>query len=174
MRSRWMMTALLLTAGFCLVLVFSCGGKSAKTDTSQTATDEAMPASLPEEASSEDALPSGWEVLVSDDIYFEKGSWSLTPESRQILREKALWLLANPSVNVVVQGHSDESGSAEFNFALGDRRAGAVKSFLIESGIEPERMAAVSYGREQPAEVRPGEDAKAKNRRVHIAIDRIE
>jgi peptidoglycan-associated lipoprotein len=169
-----MTTALLLTASVCLVLTLSCGGKSAKTEQTPAADQEAAQASLPEKASAEDALPAGWQVLVSQDIYFEKGSWSLTPESRQVLREKALWLLANPSVNVVVQGHSDESGSEEFNFALGDRRAGAVKSFLIEAGIEPARMAAVSYGREKPAEIRPGENAKAKNRRVHIVIDRID
>ncbi len=173
MRSRWIMTALVLTAGACLVLAISCGGKSAKTEPTQAAAEETVQASIPAEAPPEDALPSGWEVLVSEDIYFEKGSWSLTPESRQLLREKALWLLANPSVNVVVQGHSDESGSDEFNFALGDRRAGAVKSFLIEAGIEPARMAAVSYGREKPAETGQAKDAKARNRRVHIAIDMI-
>jgi peptidoglycan-associated lipoprotein len=165
-----MTTALLLMASVCLVLTLSCGGKTAKTDTPPASDQEAVQASQ----SAEDALPAGWQVLVSQDVYFEKGSWALTPESRQVLREKALWLLANPSVNVVVQGHSDESGSDEFNFALGDRRAGAVKSFLIEAGIEPVRMAAVSYGREKPAEIRPGEDAKAKNRRVHIVIDRID
>ena len=133
-----------------------------------------MQASTGEQALSEDALPAGWEVLVSEDVYFENGSWSLTPEARQLLREKALWLLDHPSVNVVLQGHSDESGSEEFNFALGDRRAGSVKSFLIEAGIEPERMAAVSYGREKPAETRQDESAKAKNRRVHVAIDLID
>ena len=168
---RWMMTALLFTAGACLVLVLSCGGK---TVTAPAETEGTIQASLPEETSAEDALPSGWEVLVTDDVYFAKGSWSLTPESRQILREKALWLLDHPSVNVVIQGHSDEAGSDEFNFALGDRRAGSVKSFLIEAGIERGRMAAVSYGREKPAELRPGEDPKTKNRRVHIAIDLID
>lgn len=170
MRSRWIITAFILTACACLLLVVSCGGKSTKPETAEPT----VPASRPEDATSEDALPSGWEILETQDVYFERGSWSLTPESRQILREKALWLLANPSVNVVVQGHSDESGSDEFNFALGDRRAGAVKSFLIDAGIEPGRMAAVSYGREKPAESRPGEGEKAKNRRVHIVIDVID
>ncbi len=169
---RWMMTALLFTAGASLVLFISCGGKSATTDASPA--EDTIQASLPEEASPEDALPSGWEVLVTEDVYFEKGSWSLSPESRQILRDKALWLLDHPWVNVVVQGHSDEAGTDEFNFALGDRRAGSVKSFLIEAGIERGRMAAVSYGREKPADMGSGEDAKAKNRRVHIAIDLID
>ena len=171
MRSGWIMTALLLTTGACLALAFSCGGKSAKSEPSKAPAEETLQASTAEQA---DALPAGWEVLESEDVYFEKGSWSLTPEARQILREKALWLLDHPSVNVVLQGHSDESGSDEFNFALGDRRAGSVKSFLIEAGIEPGRMAAVSYGKEKPVETRQGESAKAKNRRVHIAIDRID
>ena len=174
MRRRGLMTAVLLLAGACLALVISCGGKSAKTETKQAAAEQTIQASLPVEDPTEDALPAGWEVLVTDDIYFEEGSWSLTPESRQILREKALWLLANPSVNVVVQGHTDEAGSDEFNFALGDRRAGVVKSFLIEAGIDRERMAAVSYGREKPAGASQGENTKAKNRRVHIAIDVID
>ena len=170
MRSRWIMTALCLTAGACLVLTFSCGAKPAKTDMKSTPAAEAPP----EEVSTSDALPAGWEVLVSEDIYFEKGSSSLSSDARQLLREKALWLLANPSVNVVVQGHSDEPGSDEFNFALGDRRAGSAKSFLIEAGIERERMAAVSYGREKPADNRQDEKSKGKNRRVHIAIDLID
>ena len=164
MRRRWIMAAFLLTAGACLVLVFSCGPKPVLT--------EAPPA--PTAPPTEDGLPAGWEILVSEDIYFEKGSWELSAESRQLLRDKALWLLANPSVNVVVQGHSDETGSDEFNFALGDRRAGSVKSFLIEAGIDPGRMAAVSYGREKPAELEQNERAKAKNRRVHIDIDLID
>lgn len=164
MQSRRFIAAVLLTAGACLVLVFSCAPTPMKTE----------PPPVPTEASAEDGLPPGWEILVSEDIYFEKGSWSLTAESRQLLREKALWLLANPSVNVVVQGHSDESGSDEFNLALGDRRAGSVKSFLIEAGIDRERIAAVSYGREKPAEMSKDEESRNKNRRVHIDIDLID
>ena len=164
MRSKWIMTAILLTLGACLALIISCGGKPAKPE----------PTQAPIETSAEDGLPEGWEVLTSEDVYFQKGSYSLSPEARQVLREKALWLLANPSVNVVVQGHSDEAGSDEFNFALGDRRAGSVKSFLIEAGIERGRMAAVSYGREKPVDTGQDEDAKNKNRRVHIVIDLVD
>ena len=169
MRSKWITTALSLAAGACLVFTFSCGAKPAKTDMEPTPAE-----ALPAEVSPTDALPAGWEILVTDDIYFDKGSWTLSPEARQLLREKALWLLANPTVNVVVQGHSDEPGSDEFNFALGDRRAGIVKSFLIEAGIDRDRMAAVSYGREKPAETDQDESSRPKNRRVHIAIDLID
>ena len=106
-----------------------------------------------------------------EDVYFKKGSYALTPEAKELLIRKAEWLHQHPDINVVIEGHTDERGSKEYNLAFGDRRAGAVKSFLIRQGIARERLNAVSFGKEKPIDPRRTEDAKAKNRRVHFVIE---
>ncbi|MEJ2166699.1 MAG: OmpA family protein, partial [Desulfobacterales bacterium] len=107
-----------------------------------------------------------------EDIYFEKGSYQLTPEGVELLKRKAQWLKKHPDVKVIIEGHTDEAGSKEYNFALGDRRAGAVKSFLIGEGIEPGHLIAVSYGNEKPIDPGNTEKARAKNRRVHFVVEK--
>ncbi len=105
------------------------------------------------------------------DIYFEKGSYKLTPEARELLKSKARWLKKKSDIKVIVEGHADEAGSKEYNLALGDRRAGAVKSFLIGQGVQSGRLIAVSYGNEQPIDTGSMETARAKNRRVHFVVE---
>lgn len=109
--------------------------------------------------------------FINEDIYFKKGSYALQPEARTILQRKAGWLLDNPEMKIVIQGHSDEPGSNEANFALGDRRAGSVITYLMELGIDLARMTAVSYGKEKPESMGTDEASRAKNRRVHIEFD---
>ncbi len=106
-----------------------------------------------------------------EDINFAKGSYKLMPEARELLQRKALWLQKNSDVKVIVEGHTDEAGSKEYNFALGDRRAGAVKSFLIGQGIQSSHLIAVSYGNEQPIDTGRTEKARSKNRRVHFVVE---
>ena len=106
-----------------------------------------------------------------EDIYFMKGRHSLNSEARNILKRKAAWLQKNPDLKVVLEGHTDERGSKEYNFALGDLRAGAVKSFLIRQGIESPRLIAVSYGNERPIDKSKTEKGREKNRRVHFVIE---
>ena len=106
-----------------------------------------------------------------EDIYFMKGRYSLDSEARNILKRKAAWLKKNPELKVVVEGHTDERGSKEYNFTLGDLRAGAVKSFLIRQGIESPRLVAVSYGNERPIDTSKTEKGREKNRRVHFVIE---
>jgi peptidoglycan-associated lipoprotein len=106
-----------------------------------------------------------------DDIYFKKGSYKLMPEARELLKRKARWLQKNSDLKVIVEGHSDEAGSKEYNLALGDRRAGAVKSFLIGQGVQSGRLIAVSYGNEKPISTGSKETARSKNRRVHFVIE---
>ena len=106
-----------------------------------------------------------------EDIYFEKGRYKLMPDARELLLRKAQWLQKNSDINVIIEGHTDEAGSKEYNFALGDRRAGAVKSFLIGQGIQPSRLIAVSYGNEQPIATGGMEAARSKNRRVHFVVE---
>ena len=105
-----------------------------------------------------------------EDIYFKRGSYRLQPEARTILYRKAEFLKKYPHLSVIIEGHTDESGSRETNIAFGERRAGAVKSFLIREGIQRDRLIAVSYGKERPVDTGKSEKARAKNRRVHFVI----
>ena len=106
-----------------------------------------------------------------EDIYFNRGSYTLTADAKEILVRKAQWLLANPETSVIIEGHTNNRGSKEYNMAFGDRRAGAVKSFLIEQGIERLRLIPVSYGNERPASQGKSAADLAKNRRVHFGIE---
>ena len=105
-----------------------------------------------------------------EDIYFKKGSYRLQPEARLILKRKSEFLKKYPEVVVIIEGHTDERGSREDNIAFGDRRSGAVKSFLIREGIERYRLIPVSFGKERPIDTGKTEKARAKNRRVHFVI----
>lgn len=105
-----------------------------------------------------------------EDVYFKKGSYALTPEAKATLTRKAEWLRDHPDIKVLIEGHTNERGSKEYNFAFGDRRAGEVKSFLLKQGIATERLIAISYGKEKPIDPARTKEAKAKNRRVHFVI----
>ena len=105
-----------------------------------------------------------------EDIYFKKGSYRLQPEARLILKRKAEFLKKYPEIAVVIEGHTDERGNRETNIAFGDRRAGAVKSFLIREGIQRYRLIPVSFGKERPSYTGKTEKDRAKNRRVHFDI----
>jgi peptidoglycan-associated lipoprotein len=105
-----------------------------------------------------------------EDIYFQKGSYRLQPQARTILYRKADFLNKYPDVSAMIEGHTNERGSRETNIAFGDRRAGAVKSFLIKEGIDRWRLIAVSFGKERPVDKGRTEKSRAKNRRVHFVV----
>jgi len=101
-------------------------------------------------------------------IYFDYDSFTLQPAARQALERNAAWMRTNPTVKVTIEGHCDERGSDEYNLALGDRRARAVKSYLTTLGIDGERLATISYGEERSAVVGHDETAWSKNRRAEF------
>jgi peptidoglycan-associated lipoprotein len=84
------------------------------------------------------------------------------------MAKNSQWLKSNPNVKVRLEGHCDERGTAEYNLALGQKRAEGVKSFLEGMGISSQRMATVSYGEERPLDPAHNEAAWTKNRRVDI------
>ncbi|MFP3866945.1 MAG: peptidoglycan-associated lipoprotein Pal [Desulfobacteraceae bacterium] len=106
----------------------------------------------------------------SEDLYFEYDQYTLTTESQELLKKKAAFLRQHPEVVVTIEGHCDERGSSDYNLGLGERRAYSAKSYLVNLGVAPNRLATVSYGEEQPVD--PGQDeiAWAKNRRAHLVI----
>ena len=103
-------------------------------------------------------------------VHFDYDQSDLRPGDRAILDAKVPILQANSGVMIQVAGHTDERGSDEYNLALGQRRAAAVKAYLVQRGIPDARIATVSYGEEHPIAQGGDESAWAQNRRAEFAI----
>ncbi|MDP9126764.1 MAG: peptidoglycan-associated lipoprotein Pal [Pseudomonadota bacterium] len=104
-------------------------------------------------------------VNVGDRVFFDYNENDLKPEARATLDRQAAWLKKYSSIRVTVEGHCDERGTREFNLALGERRATAVKNYLVADGIGADRVKTISYGKERPAVLGSNEAAWAQNRR---------
>jgi peptidoglycan-associated lipoprotein len=104
-------------------------------------------------------------------VYFEYDRWKLRDEARRALRSSAQQLQASPEWGVVtVVGHCDERGSEEYNLALGDRRAAAVKRYLVDLGVPSSRVRTASFGESRPAVRGEGEAAWSRNRRADLSL----
>jgi peptidoglycan-associated lipoprotein len=98
-------------------------------------------------------------------VFFAYDSSDISPDAQQILARQAEWLKRYPGVKVVIEGHTDERGTREYNLSLGERRAGVVKNVLVALGIEPSRISTISYGKERPEIPHSDEESFAQNRR---------
>ncbi|HEX4736612.1 MAG TPA: peptidoglycan-associated lipoprotein Pal [Allosphingosinicella sp.] len=108
--------------------------------------------------------------VASDRVFFGTDEYALDAQDRQTLDGQAAWLMAHPSVSVTIEGHCDERGTREYNLALGDRRANAVKDYLQAKGIPAARMTTISYGKERPVALGSNEEAWAQNRRAVTVV----
>lgn len=113
------------------------------------------------------------EISVGDRVFFAYDSAVLSPIASQTLDRQAAWLRQYPAIVLTIEGHSDERGTREYNLALGDRRANAVRNYLIALGVEPDRILTISYGEERPAEPGNDETAWAKNRRAVSLVSTV-
>ena len=104
------------------------------------------------------------------DAHFDFNASTLSEEARTILAGNANWIKQNPGVKVQIEGHCDERGTEEYNLALGQRRAQAVKDYLMSLGLEEARLKTISYGESLPLDPGHTEEAWGKNRRVHFAV----
>jgi peptidoglycan-associated lipoprotein len=111
------------------------------------------------------------EASAGDRVFFAFDRSDITPESREILARQADWLRRYPNVAVTIEGHCDERGTREYNLALGERRAQAVKNVLVAMGIPAGRISTISYGKERPAVVGSSEEAYAQNRRAVTTVN---
>jgi len=101
-------------------------------------------------------------------VYFEFDSFNLSSASRDALNMAADWMMANPNVRVQVEGHCDERGTTEYNLALGERRASAVRDYLVMRGVPVSQLSTISYGEERPAVPGFDEASWAQNRRAEF------
>ena len=88
---------------------------------------------------------------IQDMIYFDFDRSDLREDARQTLQTKAEALRQFPDIRIRIEGHADERGTVEYNLALGERRADAARTYLVDLGIDPDRMTTISYGEERPA-----------------------
>jgi peptidoglycan-associated lipoprotein len=104
------------------------------------------------------------------DVFFAVDRAEPRSDSLGVLRLNVAWLGLNPKTKIVLQGHADESGTAEYNAALAELRAETVKAFLVSAGVAADRISTTVYGKETPAVLGNDEAARKWNRRVHFAI----
>jgi peptidoglycan-associated lipoprotein len=114
----------------------------------------------------------GSSVAPSHRLFFDFNAATVKPEHRPTLEAIARQLVQSRGARIVLEGHCDDRGSREFNVALGQRRAEAVKRALVSLGAAPVQIDAASFGKEKPIASGPDEEARAKNRRVDVVFRR--
>jgi peptidoglycan-associated lipoprotein len=107
-------------------------------------------------------------ALSLQDVYFDYDSSTLSDVSRSALTENGKMLVANPGRRVTIEGHCDERGTVDYNLALGERRAGAAKEFLVSYGVDGTTLETISYGENRPFSMGHDESAWRSNRRAHF------
>jgi len=162
---------LLTTLAACLVLS-ACSTFNEDADSDISSSDRISEWGDADITNLEDTKLSGrFKKAVSPIIYFELNSSSLNGTSLDILNEQVVWLNQNPDAMIVIEGHCDERGTREYNLALGERRASAVRDYFIANGVEPGRIRIISYGKERPDVFGSTEAAWSKNRRAVTIVN---
>lgn len=177
-RTRAVITAGLLISS---VALFSGCMKSLKSEESAQSAlvakseERVTSPSLPQEPPAKGA-PSAVQPVTTpaesplQDIFFDFDRSNLRGDAQSILKEDLLWLRTNQSAQITIEGHCDERGTAEYNLALGERRAKATKDFLAAAGIDDKRTKVVSFGKERPFVQGHDESAWKWNRRAHFVV----
>lgn len=109
-------------------------------------------------------------AVAIEPVFFGYDSHTLDETSRAVLDRNARALREHASAMLLIEGHCDERGTAEYNLALGELRAQAASRYLIDAGVTPSRISTISYGKERPFEEGSSESVWAKNRRAHLVL----
>ena len=141
------------------------GGGASAAKSAVTATAAASPITP---GSQEDLVAN-----VGDRVFFGYDKYTLTDKSRAILDMQLAWLNSNPSAKVIISGHCDERGTREYNLALGERRASAVKDYLVQLGLNPSRVRTISWGKERPVALGSMDSSYTQNRRSVTEVDTL-
>lgn len=152
------------TLGLALAFMVSCQSAKKAEETS------------PEAQTKIEDAPIAFDPMGSDSgridglrsINFGYDQATLTEEAKGILAANAQWLNGKSNVNLQIEGHCDSRGSIEYNLSLGERRAQAVKNYMVGLGVSASRLTIISYGEEKPLDTAESESAWAKNRRANF------
>ena len=141
------------------------GSSSSSSDVSSTEATTSTETSSSDSSSIEPGSQEDLIVNVGDRVFFGYDSSELDSDAQELLQDQVAWLKQYSDVSVIIEGHCDERGTREYNLALGEKRAQAVKNYLISLGISSDRVSTISYGKERPAVVGSNDGAWAQNRR---------
>ncbi len=122
--------------------------------------------SMPE--TSEVAKATAGKSMIIEDVYFDFDRYSIRADSRKALEDDAAILKNSERMKITIEGHCDERGPAEYNLALGQKRADSVKRYLKDLGVSPSRIATISFGNEKPFCTEHNEACWQKNRTAHF------
>ena len=161
----------LIVSAFLVLFVAACATKpkdaADSSGSGSSSSDSSVEGTISETAGSGIVKGSQEDLIVNvgDRVFFGYDSSDLDSDALELLQDQVAWLKQNSDVSVTIEGHCDERGTREYNLALGEKRAQAVKNYLIGLGISPDRVSTVSYGKERPAVVGSNDGAWAQNRR---------
>ncbi len=152
-----------------LVATTGCSKKEVQTTPDRDRTDPVVATDSPTDDTMDDTagVPTREEAMamIGDMIFFDFDRSELRAESRTTLQQKSEIMRQYPDIRVRIEGHADERGTVEYNLALGVRRADAARTYLIDLGIDPDRLTTISYGEERPFAEGHNEAAWQQNRR---------
>ena len=148
----------------------SGSGSTSSTSTSTSSSSDVSSSENGDQAGADTASiePGSQEDLivnVGDRVFFDYDSFELDGDAQELLQDQVAWLKQYSDVSVIIEGHCDERGTREYNLALGEKRAQAVKNYLLSLGISSDRLSTISYGKERPAVVGSNDGAWTQNRR---------
>lgn len=149
-------------------MVVGCKGKQKQSDSSIE--------TIPGGGTAIESAPLSFDPMGSDSgkiaglvtVRFGFDKSSLDAQAKKDIETNVEWMKSNPTVKVQIEGHCDSRGTIEYNVALGERRANAVKAYMISLGVSGDRLSVISYGKEKPLDSADTEDAWAKNRRANF------
>ncbi|MDD3250080.1 MAG: peptidoglycan-associated lipoprotein Pal [Smithella sp.] len=193
MKKHWTVIGLFLIFAFSFTIFSGCAENKAVVQDEAiqeqrvAAAQEGAPAAVTvddeaarkaKEAADREAARAAWakknaEALIDlnlQNIYFDYNTSAIRADAREILKANAEIFTKNSSSKIVVEGHCDERGTAEYNMALGERRAQEAKQYLVNLGIDASRIETISYGKERPLDNRSIEKAWAQNRRAQFLL----
>lgn len=168
MIKRFMVLATMLLL---VVAVAGCGGDKA---VDEPVVSEPSPAPTePAEEPIEEPVsqPVDMSPVSLNDVFFDFDQYNLSSEAKSTLEANARELKRVADAGITIEGHCDERGTKAYNLALGEKRAGAAKDYLVTLGVTASRINTISYGKERPFENGSNESAWAKNRRAHFTTN---
>ena len=175
----------IIALAFLVVVLSSCGSKAKKDKidsvTQATETDSEVVQNpqdfdvVDNEASAnamnEQSQAKIDEVEVSDRVFFDLNSASISDDAKKILDTQAAWLKSDSTISITIEGNCDERGAREYNLALGEKRANVAKKYLVSKGVESSRIKTISYGKERPSFIGSGETIWSKNRNAITVVN---
>jgi peptidoglycan-associated lipoprotein len=145
-----------------MVFASSCAKKTKTEESNMPSTETALSNDL---GSSDDGKAMGLET-----VHFAFDSYALDAPSKDVLKSNVQILKGNPSLKIQIEGHTDARGGVQYNIALGEKRANAVRAYMTDMGVNGDRISTVSFGKERPIDTGSSEAAYAKNRRANFVI----